>query len=72
LPLTWVRVFATGTGLASAVALAARQRSLVPRWLAWCLLISSLVAFLSIEGLERFNVMMEYETWARKGMPAKP
>jgi hypothetical protein len=72
LPLAWARAFVAATGLLSTVSLALRERGLVPRRLAWFLLLSSVLAFVTVVGLERFNVMMEYDVWARKGMPAKP
>lgn len=72
LPLAWAPMAAVATGLASALSLGARERGLLSRRVALCLLLSSMVMFLAVEGFERLNVMMEYETWARKGMPPKP
>lgn len=71
-PLSLLLVLPVATGLASALSLAARERGLVARRVALCLLLSSLVMIGTIEGFERLNVMMEYGTWVRKGMPAKP
>lgn len=36
------------------------------------LVVLSIVAIINIAAFEKFNVMMEYETWQKKGMPEKP
>ncbi len=40
--------------------------------LIYYLVILSFLAIVNIGAFERFNVMMEYETWQKKGMPEKP
>lgn len=40
--------------------------------LIYYLVILSILAIVNIAAFEKFNVMMEYETWQKKGMPEKP
>lgn len=72
LPLAWLWLFAMAGGLGTALALLVGQVGGHLKRLAWLALIVSALTLLNLAAFEELNVMMAYDVWVLKGMPARP
>ena len=72
LPMSWLLAACVVSFIAAGVALAKRLKRIVDSWVAWCVLVASACGIANIVIFDMFNIMMEYERWAAKGLPRRP